>query len=108
MPNESRQAFGVERVPLHDSLNKSPEEDDDLVGLRVDLHRLRTQDTIPASVDVILSIRGSFEGNQPSYYVAQHETELDYDFGHESKLVELPPSCCATREANTVLSLIHI
>ena len=108
MPNESRQAFGVERVPLHDSLNKSPEEDDDLVGLRVDLHRLRTQDTIPASVDVILSIRGSFEGNQPSYYVAQHETELDYDFGHESKLVELPPSCCATREANTVHSgMLH-
>ena len=33
MPNESRQAFGVERVPLHDSLNKSPEEDDDLVCL---------------------------------------------------------------------------
>ena len=108
MPNESRQAFGVERVPLHDSLNKSPEEDDDLVGLRVDLHRLRTQDTMPASVDVILSIRGSFEGNQPSYYVAQHETELDYDFGHESKLVELPPSCCATREANTVHSgMLH-
>lgn len=108
MPNESRQAFGVERVPLHDSLNKSPEEDDDLVGLRVDLLRLRTQDTMPASVDVILSIRGSFEGNQPSYYVAQHETELDYDFGHESKLVELPPSCCATREANTVHSgMLH-
>ena len=58
MPNESRQAFGVERVPPHDSLNKSPEEDDDLVGLKVDLHRLRIQDTIPASVDVILSVRG--------------------------------------------------
>ena len=44
MPNEPRQAFGAERVPLHDSLNKGPEEDDDMVGLRVDLHRLRIQD----------------------------------------------------------------
>ena len=54
MPNEPRQAFGAERVPLHDSLNKGPEEDDDMVGLRVDLHRLRIQDAIPASVDLSL------------------------------------------------------
>ena len=89
MPNEPRQAFGAERVPLHDSLNKGPEEDDDMVGLRVDLHRLRIQDAIPASVDVILSVRGSVGGDQPSFYVAQLKTGLDYDFGHKSKLVEL-------------------
>ena len=65
-------------------------EDDLAACLQVEIHRLRLLDAMPNHADVIVSVYLHGGISRRSCLVGESRTELEFEFGHVTKIMEIP------------------
>lgn len=86
---------------------RDQQEDDIAACIEVDIHRLRLQDTIPSHTQVVVSVCLLGGTDECSYYAGEARSELEYEFGHESKVIEVTPPNAASVFSNDNAGTLH-
>lgn len=78
-------------APYHEGTTARDRAEDDLAAcLQVEIHRLRLLDAMPNHADVIVSVYLHGGISRRSCLVGESRTELEFEFGHVTKIMEIP------------------